>query len=59
MTEKWLTDPERHQAILSRTPAVRLGVLRNFAGSVVFLSSEASDCVHGHVLFVDGVWLAQ
>ena len=28
-------------------------------GAAVFLASRASDCVHGHVLVVDGGWMGR
>ena len=36
----------------------RLGELDDLFGPVVFLASAASDFVNGHVLLVDGGWIA-
>ena len=52
-------DAERNRAILARIPAERWGVPADLAGAAVFLASAASDYVHGHVLAVDGGWLAR
>jgi 2-deoxy-D-gluconate 3-dehydrogenase len=52
-------DPIRSRAILERIPAGRWGVPDDLAGVVVFLASRASDYVNGHVLVVDGGWLAR
>jgi 2-deoxy-D-gluconate 3-dehydrogenase len=52
-------DAERNRAILARIPAERWGVPTDLAGAAVFLASAASDYVHGHVLAVDGGWLAR
>ena len=52
-------DPERSQQILGRIPAGRWGTPEDLAGAAVFLASRASDYVHGHVLVVDGGWLAR
>jgi 2-deoxy-D-gluconate 3-dehydrogenase len=52
-------DPARSRQILDRIPAGRWGEPREIAGAAVFLSSAASDYVHGHVLVVDGGWLAR
>ncbi len=52
-------DPERSRQILERIPAGRWGEPSDLAGAAVFLSSPASDYVHGHVLVVDGGWLAR
>ncbi len=44
--------------ILAKTPAARWGNPEDLAGPAVFLASEASDFVNGHVLYVDGGILA-
>ena len=52
-------DPERSRQILERIPAGRWGEPCDLAGAAVFLCSPASDYVHGHVLVVDGGWMAR
>jgi 2-deoxy-D-gluconate 3-dehydrogenase len=52
-------DPVRSRQILERIPAGRWGDPQDIAGAAVFLSSPASDYIHGHVLVVDGGWLAR
>ena len=52
-------DPIRSKAILDRIPAGRWGVPEDLQGAAVFLASAASDYVTGHVLVVDGGWLAR
>ena len=52
-------DPVRSTEILSRIPAGRWADPADVAGSAVFLASPAADYVHGHVLAVDGGWLAR
>ncbi len=52
-------DPVRSRQIVERIPAGRWAEPRDLVGAVVFLSSAASDYVHGHVLVVDGGWLAR
>ena len=52
---------ERHpfdKFIIAKTPAERWGNPEDLAGPAVFLASEASDFVNGHVLYVDGGILA-
>jgi 2-deoxy-D-gluconate 3-dehydrogenase len=53
------SDPVRSRQILERIPAGRWGEPADVAGAAVFLSSSASDYVHGHVLVVDGGWLGR
>jgi len=53
------SDPVRSRQILERIPAGRWGNARDLAGAIIFLASEASDYVHGHLLVVDGGWLAR
>ncbi len=54
-------DGSRHpfdQFILSKTPAGRWGTTDDLVGPAVFLSSDASNFVNGHILYVDGGILA-
>ena len=44
--------------IISKTPAARWGTPEDLMGPAVFLASNASDFVNGHVLYVDGGILA-
>ena len=46
------------QFIIAKTPAARWGDPEDLAGPAVFLASDASDFVNGHVLYVDGGILA-
>jgi 2-dehydro-3-deoxy-D-gluconate 5-dehydrogenase len=55
----WRDDPERTAQITARIPAGRWGESDDLAGAVVFLSSAASDYVHGAILAVDGGWLSR
>jgi len=59
MTQALRDDPVRNAAILDRIPAGRWGRPEDLGGAVVFLASPASDYVHGHLLAVDGGWLAR
>ena len=54
-------DGSRHpfdQFIIAKTPAGRWGTPEDLMGPAVFLASDASDFVNGHVLYVDGGILA-
>ena len=54
-------DGSRHpfdQFIISKTPAARWGEAEDLMGPAVFLASDASNFVNGHVLYVDGGILA-
>ena len=54
-------DGSRHpfdQFIIAKTPAERWGEAEDLAGPAVFLASDASNFVNGHVLYVDGGILA-
>lgn len=54
-------DGSRHpfdSFILAKTPAARWGTPEDLMGPAVFLASEASNFVNGHVLYVDGGILA-
>ena len=54
-------DGSRHpfdQFIVAKTPAARWGTTDDLKGPAVFLASDASDFVNGHILYVDGGILA-
>jgi 2-deoxy-D-gluconate 3-dehydrogenase len=55
----WRDDPQRTAQISDRIPAGRWGEPADMGGAVVFLSSPASDYVHGVTLPVDGGWLSR
>ena len=52
-------DEERMRTIMDRLPVQRLGEPADLAGAAIFLASHASDYIHGHVLLVDGGWMAR
>ena len=58
-TAALIADPKRSAEILSRIPADRWGTPEDLKGAAVFLASKASDYVNGHILAVDGGWLAR
>jgi gluconate 5-dehydrogenase len=54
-------DGSRHpfdSFIVAKTPAARWGSTDDLQGPAVFLASQASDFINGHVLYVDGGILA-
>lgn len=54
-------DGSRHpfdRFIIGKTPAARWGVPEDLMGPAVFLASDASNFVNGHILYVDGGILA-
>jgi 2-deoxy-D-gluconate 3-dehydrogenase len=53
------SDEARNRSILERIPAGRWGDPSDLGGAAVFLASPASDYVQGHILAVDGGWLAR
>ena len=52
-------DPARNTAIVDRIPAGRWGDPADLGGAAVFLASDAAAYVQGHILAVDGGWLAR
>ncbi len=57
-TDALQQDRERYEALRHRIPARRWGEPKDLRGAVLFLASPASDYVNGHVLAVDGGWMA-
>ncbi len=52
-------DVVRNSSILERIPAGRWGTPADLQGAVVYLASPASAYLHGHILALDGGWLAR
>ena len=58
-TEQIRFDETRNNEIISRIPAGRWGEPYDVMGAMIFLASSASDYINGHILAVDGGWLAR
>ncbi|MGR6329170.1 2-dehydro-3-deoxy-D-gluconate 5-dehydrogenase KduD [Sphingomonas sp. XXL09] len=52
-------DEARNRSIMERIPAGRWGDPADLGGAAVFLASDAAAYVNGHILAVDGGWLAR
>jgi NAD(P)-dependent dehydrogenase (short-subunit alcohol dehydrogenase family) len=58
LNEKLLDGTERGREFLLRTPMRRFGKVDELVGAAVFLASDAASFVTGHLLVVDGGFLA-
>ncbi len=58
MTRPMLADGRFREDVLARIPLGRVGTEEEVAGAIVFLASDQSALVTGHVLAVDGGWTA-
>lgn len=58
LTRPMWEDPALDQWVLGRTPLGRWGTPGDLAQAAVFLASPASDFITGHILYVDGGFLA-
>jgi len=58
-TQALQDNSERNQQITNRIPSEKWGNPSDLGGAVVFLASEASNYVNGHLLTVDGGWMAR
>jgi NAD(P)-dependent dehydrogenase (short-subunit alcohol dehydrogenase family) len=54
-----LDDKQKYEMVLGFVPMKRFGNLSELVGPTIFLASQASSYLTGHILFVDGGWLAQ
>ena len=59
LTQALQEDATRSRQILERIPAGRWGSPQDVAGTAVFLASSASDYINGHILVVNGGWMAR
>jgi NAD(P)-dependent dehydrogenase (short-subunit alcohol dehydrogenase family) len=58
LNQALLDGTDRGRELLMRTPMCRFGRIEEIAGAAVFLASDAASFVNGHVLAVDGGFLA-
>ncbi len=58
LNEGLLDGTERGRELLLRTPMGRYGRVEELVGAAVFLASESASFVTGHMLAVDGGFLA-
>jgi gluconate 5-dehydrogenase len=54
LTEALVNDEKFSGWLIGRTPSRRWGDVEDLVGAAVFLSSDASNFVNGHILYVDG-----
>ena len=54
LNQKLVDDPTFSSWLINRTPSRRWGDVEDLAGAAVFLASDASRFVNGHILYVDG-----
>jgi gluconate 5-dehydrogenase len=54
LTQALVDNAEFSGWLINRTPSRRWGDVEDLVGAAVFLASEASNFVNGHVLYVDG-----
>ncbi len=58
MTQPLKDDPKFNEWVITNTPMGRWGNPHDLIGTVVFLSSSASDFITGQIIYVDGGWLS-
>jgi NAD(P)-dependent dehydrogenase (short-subunit alcohol dehydrogenase family) len=58
MTKPMLENEAFREMVLGKILLGRVGQPKDVLGAVIYLASEASDLVTGHVLLVDGGWTA-
>ena len=58
MTRPMLENQAFREMVLNKVLLGRVGQPKDVLGAVIYLASEASDLVTGHVLLVDGGWTA-
>lgn len=59
LTRERLENPDYHEKIRELTPLGRIGVPDDLVAGVLYLASPAAAMVTGHILHIDGGWLAR
>lgn len=54
LTQPLVDDPDFTRWLVGRTPSQRWGNVEDLTGAAIFLASDASRFVNGHILYVDG-----
>jgi gluconate 5-dehydrogenase len=54
LTDALVKNEEFSRWLIARTPSRRWGEVEDLVGAAIFLASEASNFVNGHILYVDG-----
>ena len=58
MTKSMFDDPEFRDDVLRRIPAGRIGSVNDVSSAVTFLASRGAGLITGHIMLVDGGWVA-
>jgi gluconate 5-dehydrogenase len=58
LNEALVKDPEFTAWVQKRTPMGRWGEVSELGGAAIFLASDAASFVNGHILYVDGAFMA-
>jgi gluconate 5-dehydrogenase len=58
LNEALVANPEFNAWIETRTPQGRWGDVAELGGAAIFLASDAASFVNGHILYVDGAFMA-
>ena len=54
LNQALVDNAEFSQWLINRTPSRRWGELKDLVGGAIFLASDASNFVNGHILYIDG-----
>jgi gluconate 5-dehydrogenase len=54
LNQALVSNPDFSNWLVNRTPSRRWGDVEDLAGAAIFLASDASNFVNGHILYVDG-----
>ena len=58
LTKPMFEDPEFREDVLRRIPAGRIGSVNDVSSAVTFLASRGAGLITGHIMLVDGGWVA-